>query len=139
MIVDASVFLKWRLEERDSSVATALLTRTDLAAPALIVIEIAHVLTKRVRQRALTAVEAAEIWADLRSAPVRLVDDEPLVQGAFDLSLRLAASFYDCLYLMLAATTGDILVTADERFAATVRREPSLASRVLTLAETVSP
>ncbi len=55
MIVDASVALKWLLNEADTPIAERLLGRDDLLAPELIDLEVAQVLTRRARRRLLAA------------------------------------------------------------------------------------
>jgi len=135
MIVDASVVLKWGVSEVDSETAEKLFLRSDLAAPAVLHIELGYTLTKLARQRLLTRVETIEAWRQLRRADLAIYDDEALLDPAFELSLALNASFYDCVYLALAVNTSDVLVTADIRFIRTVRAAPAYADRVLTLAE----
>jgi predicted nucleic acid-binding protein len=138
MIVDASVAFKWIVLEADSDVARPLLTRTDLMAPAIINVEIGYVLTKRVRQRSLSQDLARTAWRDLASYPVVLVDDAPLLDTAFGLSLNLGAAFYDCVYLAQAVRDDDVVITADERFIQAVRSAPGVGRRVKSLAETLS-
>jgi len=135
MIVDASVVLKWGVGEVDSETAEKLLLRSDLAAPAVLHVELGSTLTKLARQRVLTRAETIEAWQQLRQADVAIYDDDALLDPAFELSLTLNASFYDCVYLALAVETDDLLVTADERFIRAVRSAPDFAGRVLTLAE----
>jgi predicted nucleic acid-binding protein len=54
VIVDASVALKWVLEEDGSDHASALLAEQPLAAPDLLVVECANVLWAKARRRVLT-------------------------------------------------------------------------------------
>jgi len=135
MIVDASVVLKWGVGEVDSETAERLFLRSDLAAPAVLHAELGYTLTKLARQQHLTRAETIEAWRQLRQADVAIYDDDALLDPAFELSLVLNASFYDCVYLALAVNTNDVLVTADERFIRAVRASPAFADRVLTLAE----
>ena len=135
MIIDASVAFKWIVLETDSDVARPLLTRTDLMAPAIINVEIGYVLTKRVRQRSLSQELARTAWRDLAAYPVALVDDAPLLNAAFELSLALGAAFYDCIYLAQAIRDDDVVITADERFIQAVRSAPGAGRRVQSLTE----
>lgn len=135
MIVDASVALKWHLKEPDSALAAGILVRGHLSAPSFLIIEAGHVLTKCVRQRLFSPQVAREVWLDLVNGPLELIDCEPLLGEALDLSLRLTANFYDCVYLALALATGDLVVTADERFRRAVGAAPELRDRVQTLSE----
>ena len=135
MILDASVVLKWVVNESDSPKARVLAGRPDGAAPTILHVEAGYVLTKMVRQRAISVSEARAAWIELSAANIRLVDDESLLRPALELSLRLSANYYDCLYLALAVVENDALVTADGRFARAVRAAPDLRDRILTLAE----
>ncbi len=135
MIIDASIALKWRFREPDSLLAERLLSRHDLAAPSILSIEMRYVNTKLVRQRVLTASDAREPWLDALEAKVNLIDSQPLLDEAFELSLRLNTSFYDCVYLALAIDTGDVLVTADAHFIHAVQPDRDLRGRVLALVD----
>jgi predicted nucleic acid-binding protein len=135
MILDASVVLKWIINESDSTEALVLAGRPDGAAPTTLNVEAGYVLTKMVRQRLITAGEARAAWIELSAAGLRLVGDDGLLRSALELSLRLSANYYDCLYLALAVIENDVLVTADERFVRAVRAAPDLHDRILTLAE----
>ena len=137
MIVDASVALKWFITEADSDLAGRLLRRTDLTAPAVLKIEVGYVLTKRVRQRTLTRDQAVDIWHDLPGS-IALIEDGPLLDSAFELSLELGSAFYDCVYLAQAVRDDDVVVTADERFIESVRSRPGLGRYVQSLAHAVA-
>lgn len=117
MIVDASVAFKWLVEEPGSDQAIAWIgSGTPLAAPTLILSEIGHALTKRVRRGELAAAGADETFARLPSL-LSLFDDAPFMVRAFDLSIALRRGFYDCVYLASAAAMGEQVLTADEVFA----------------------
>ena len=135
VIVDASVILKWALTEPDSEVAAHLFLRDDLAAPAMLHIELGHTLTKFSRRRMIAPEDALNAWRALRQADILIYDDEALLEPAVELALTLNASFYDCVYLALAVETADRVATADEHFVRAVRAAPKYAARVLTLAE----
>jgi len=135
VIVDASVALKWALTEPDSDVAARLIARGDLAAPAMIHVELGNTLTKLSRRRMIAPADALSAWRALRETNILIYDDEALLEPAVELSLALNASVYDCVYLALAVETADQVVTADERFVRAVRAAPAFADQVLTLAE----
>jgi predicted nucleic acid-binding protein len=99
--------------------------------------EIGYALTRRVRRRELSAANAALLWRELEDGPLHLAADSSVLERAFELSLALRASFYDCVYLGLAIAEGDILLTADAGFIRAVRAtaDRALAGRVLLLAE----
>jgi predicted nucleic acid-binding protein len=137
VIIDASVGVKWLISEADDDLAEALLTRVDLAAPDLLRLEIAHLLGKLHRRGEVSARFSREAWSELDEIPLSLHPTGEFIEVAFDLSLRLGAAVYDCVYLAMAETTDDVVVTADERFARAVRQAGSreLAGRLRTLSE----
>jgi predicted nucleic acid-binding protein len=130
-VVDASVAIKWVIDEPGSSAAAALLSAGPLRAPDLLLVECANVLWKKVRRGELSADEAGLAIRVLRQADIELLPSRPLADRALQLALELDHSAYDCLYLALALESGQPFVTADDRF---VRRiaEAGLAPGVVT-------
>jgi predicted nucleic acid-binding protein len=125
-VVDASVALKWYVNERAAEAATRLLMagadgERDLLAPDWIVAELANALRKKVKRGECRA-EQAEAILDLfgTDAP-HLVAAVPLVPRALELALRLDESVYDCLYIAAAIESEAALVTADARLARAAR------------------
>lgn len=137
MIVDASVGAKWLISESDRELALRLLARLDLAAPDLIKLEIGHLLGKRFRRGDMSAHLIRDAWAELEEISVRLRPTGDFFGRSFDLSYRLRAAIYDCVYLALAETEDDVLVTSDERFVRAVRQsgDPGISRRVRLLRE----
>jgi predicted nucleic acid-binding protein len=89
----------------------------------------------KARRNELAPAEALQRVKALSTAPVEWVPLETLVEAAVGLALRLGHPVYDCLYLTLAARRGWKLVTADRRFADTVRRHEDLAPLLVLLSE----
>lgn len=85
IIVDASISLKWVLEEPGSHAAEELLEK-DLAAPSLWLLEAGNALWRRAVRGELTQAEAVERLTTLTRAPVASV---PLEQDLPD-ALRFA-------------------------------------------------
>ncbi len=137
MIVDASVGVKWLVREADSDVALALLDTHDLAAPDLLKLEVGHVLGKRLRRGQDSRAFVADAWRELQAAKVRFEPFQEHLTMAFALSLELGAALYDCVYLALAETEDDTLVTSDERFAHAARQcgDAVIARRVRLLGD----
>lgn len=117
VVVDASVSVKWVVQEDGTPEALALRAH-ELLAPDLWAAECANVLWKKARRKEITA-EHAQLGVDLlsRSAMV-LLPMRSLMSAAVTLALRLDHSAYDAIYLAASATEGAPLVTADERLAA---------------------
>jgi predicted nucleic acid-binding protein len=135
IIVDASVALKWVLDEDDSLLARALATR-DLAAPDLLWSECASGLWRWVRSGALSGRVAHQRFVVLRRAPVALTPAAELLDRALMLAIELAHPIYDCVYLALALQRGAQVVSADRRFVNVVRRHAGLSAAVVLLADT---
>lgn len=116
VIVDASVALKWLIEEEGSEKAAALRSE-DLHAPALIRLEVGNALRSLTARGLLTEEAAREAYAVFLAAPLTL---HPLGAEdgaeAFALALHLAHPIYDCVYLALALKLEARYITADQRF-----------------------
>jgi predicted nucleic acid-binding protein len=132
-IVDASVAVKWLLQEPGSEQAR-LLSRARLEAPDLLPVECANILWKKVRLRDLSREEALARLQLLLQAPVSLAGSRMLLEPALEMSFELRHPVYDCVYLALALQRQVPLITADERLAAAVRKVQRLAGHVLLLA-----
>jgi predicted nucleic acid-binding protein len=128
-VVDASVAVKWVMEEPGSDRAR-LLSSVRLEAPDLLPIECANILWKKVQLGDLGEDGAAVRLALLLRAPITLADSRNLLEAALQLSLDLKHPVYDCLYLALAAERDVPLVTADRKLAAAVRKRRKLAAQV---------
>jgi len=134
LVVDASVALKWVLDEDDSSLARALAAR-ELAAPDLLWSECANGLWRWVRQGALRQEVAQDRFETLRRAPVLLTPAATLLEQGLALALALDRPVYDCVYLALGLTRGAQLVSADRRFVNRVRRRADLSNSIMLLSE----
>jgi predicted nucleic acid-binding protein len=114
-VVDASVAIKWVIEEPGTKSALAL-RQHRLLAPDLLIAECANILWKKVRRRELSeheALLAARLLArsDLQFEPMR-----GLLEPATRLAIALDHPAYDCAYLALAEARGCDFVTADQAF-----------------------
>ena len=130
LVIDASVAIKWVIEEDGTKEALAL-RRQALAAPDLLVAECAKILRKKVRRKELSEPEAAFAAGLLARADVELVAMRPYLEAATRIAAGLDHPAYDCFYIALAE--GLSLVTADS----TLVRKASgrYAGRVLGLTD----
>lgn len=133
LVVDASVALKWVLDEAGSQAATVLIERDDLLAPDLLLIECANALTMRVRRKLLSADQAQDALETILAVPKRLFPSPPLVERAQALAIELGREAYDSLYLALAISERATLVTADEKFMRAVRANPAYVETISVL------
>ena len=129
IVIDASVALKWVLDEPGKEAADVLLEE-ELVAPALWLLEAANALWRRSQRGEISAEEARERLTELYNAPVTTttIDDDLL--AAADLANVMRHPVYDCLYLAVAIRENTYVVTADRRFHAAVERLPTLKGAV---------
>jgi predicted nucleic acid-binding protein len=124
LVIDASVAVKWVLEEPGSDWARALpATGAHLVAPNLLCTECGNVLWRMVRTKRIGASLLEGFWSVINAVPLALCDaDWGLNAAALRLSVRLDHPIYDCLYLAVALDRGAALATADQRFLRALRR-----------------
>jgi predicted nucleic acid-binding protein len=134
VVIDASVALKWVLDEPGVEAADALLDQ-ELIAPALWLAEAANALWRRAQRGELSAEEARERLAELMNAPVTTGALEDDVTVAADLAHTLGHPVYDCLYIAMALRENTYVVTADARFVAATKRAPDLGAAVRMLVQ----
>ena len=129
VIVDASIVLKWVLDEPDSDTADALLTEwTDkgfiVLAPTLLAYEIANILHQNVRKGEITLDRVKEGLAEiaLTGLVFDFSQDLSLSMRAVELANKYSLpAAYDAHYLALAERQGCELWTADTRMWRAVR------------------
>ena len=134
-VVDASVAVKWLVEEPDSDAAQELAeSGEDLHAPRLMASEVANALWHKARLGQIERADAGAALAWAPDMPVRWNDDETVSADAVRLALALDHPVYDCMYLALAHRIGATVVTADRRFVTAVAPTEH-GKAVLTLAD----
>jgi predicted nucleic acid-binding protein len=116
-VIDASVAVKWVVEEDGTDAAVALLAH-NLFAPDFMLVECANILWKKHRRGELTQDEALLAASVLAGSEVAFTSARPLMEPAARLAMALGHPAYDCLYLALAQSRGCSLVTADAKLAA---------------------
>jgi predicted nucleic acid-binding protein len=121
IVIDASVALKWVVDEPGTEAALAIRTE-QLVAPAIWLAEAANALWRHVRLGEASAVEARSRMARLERAPVASLPIEPHIAQALALAVRGNHPVYDCIYLALAMQRDTQVVTDDRRFAAAAQR-----------------
>lgn len=140
LVVDASVGVKWVVDEAGSDLAVSLIAGRSLVVPDLFWIEAANALAAKVRRGELTRSQAQDAWHDLAHAPVssKPATPESLVP-ALGMAHDFAHPIYDCIYLALGIAEHAKVVTADRRFADIVRTHPYFADTVILLDELSPP
>ncbi len=135
LVIDASIALKWVIDEPGTTEALALRDKDRLAAPELMVAECANVLWKKVQRRELSPREAVVAARLLEGAEIELLPMRSLLEAATRLAIDLDHAAYDCLYLALAIDNDCRFVTADDGFRRKVvrHRDVRLRERVVSL------
>jgi predicted nucleic acid-binding protein len=123
LVVDASVAVKWVVDEPDSSRAEALLGH-DLFAPDLLFPECANILWKKIRRGELTRRQARIAAQGLEDAELTVIASRGYVALASEIAAELDHPAYDGLYLAVAETLGLRLVTDDGRLVRRLSRAP---------------
>ena len=115
LVVDASVALKWFVDEDGSEQAAAVLARSELLlAPDLIIAEVCNATWKAVRAGTMLPEQQDHAASRLAVAFDELVPMASLAHRAVAISRLLDHSAYDCFYLALAEQRQTSLVT-DQR------------------------
>ena len=112
-VVDASVAIKWVVDEPGSAAAALLLDGRPLHAPPLLFVEAANAFWVMTRRGAIDLAGAADALNQLRQAPFAALPRAELVPQALTLAQRLDHPVYDCVYLALALMREVPVVTAD--------------------------
>ena len=135
LVIDASVAVKWVVEEAGTAAALSLRKRAKLVAPELLIAECANILWKKVRRNELSKDEARLAARLLQGADLELSPTRSLLEAATRLAIELDHPAYDCLYVALAAANNCPFVTADERLLRKIGRRGAFRDRVISLNE----
>ncbi|BCH32246.1 DNA-binding protein [Mesorhizobium sp. L-8-10] len=115
LIIDASIAVKWVVEEDGTEAAIAMRSRFRFAAPDLLVAECSNILWKKVQRGNLTKEEAVMAGRLLERSDVELLPMRGILEQATTLAIELDHPAYDCVYLALAHQRQQRFVTADQR------------------------
>ena len=117
-VVDASVAIKWFIQEKDSEKAILLKEKhingnTVLIAPDLLIYEVANVLAF---SKMFSPAEAKRCLFDLYDLEIDLINPSiDIIPSAIELAADKRLSVYDSCYLALARELDIKLITADEK------------------------
>jgi predicted nucleic acid-binding protein len=139
LVIDASVAVKWVIEEEGTTEALALRDRA-LAAPDLLIAECANVLWKKVCRNELSEREALFAAGLLARADIELMAMRPYLEAAVRIAVALYHPADYCIYIALAEAEGLRFVTADMSLLRKIGRQASerYADRVVGLADTAT-
>lgn len=113
-VVDASVVVKLFVHEPDAAAAEAVVSRTDVVAPELILLEVGNALRRKASDGDVP-VETVLSALHLIRRRFTLTPDADLAIRAAELALAIDHPVSDCVYLALAEQVNGTLVTADRR------------------------
>ena len=129
-VVDASVAVKWVIDETFTSEALRAYATYDLVAPTLLYAEAASALSKAVARHEIAPEEGPRKMLEIIGADIETVPDELLAPEAVALAARLDHPVYDCFYLALAEAEETALITADRQLVSSARAA-GLVDRIL--------
>jgi len=126
VVLDASVAVRWIVEEEGSDEAAALLERdVSWIAPRMLLTQAASALRRRVADDAVAPEDAVQsldvLLQAIADGVVRLVDDERTIAQSLLLAVSRHHKVPDCVYLALAEREGASIATADDRLARLAR------------------
>lgn len=136
-VVDASVVIKWVIEEDGTREALAVRARGRLLAPDLLVAECANILWKKVRRAELSVNEAQFAARLLQASDIEFLPTHALLETATCLAIDTDHPAYDCLYLAVAIQQNCPFITADEAFVRAIRERHQVpfGHHIIALAE----
>ena len=144
VVVDASVALKWVLQEDHTEEALALRTRwqdssEQIIAPPIFRSEVTNVLHRRAPRGEFTPHDAQDLLDTLLPG-VATAEPEGLYGHALTVAGEMGlGSTYDSLYLALAEFEGCEFWTADLRFVRSVQHRFSQVRGITEVSRTLSP
>ena len=137
-VLDASVVLKWFVEEEDSDRALQLREEfyageREIVVPDLLLFEVANALRYN---PSFTAEEIQEAVDTLFAMEIEIITPtSSLLSKTIELAEDLDVTCYDAAYLALAEELGFEFITADERFYRKVDEKAKLQALIRLLAE----
>ena len=124
-VVDASVALKWFVQEEDSERADAILDDAEsLIAPDLIFAEVLNAAWRLCRMKVLPTSAFDDVVEHLDQYVDAVYPLQTLARRAADIAATLDHPVYDCFYLALAERSEAVVVSADRRLLAKVGGTP---------------
>jgi len=122
-VIDASVAVRWFLDSKDEQLvdqALDLLDRhekgdVEFVVPDLFWAELGNVFWKAAWKGRCSPSEAERSLLIMRSSKLLTIPSQGLLQQAFQIACDWGRTFYDSLYVALAAESRNEFVTADEK------------------------
>jgi predicted nucleic acid-binding protein len=122
LIVDASVAVKWFVNEDRAAAARQVLRAGSIAAPEFILLELYHSLWNLARRSQFLMRDIEPSIRRAREAFDTFARQEDLFQEASTFAQAYSQPIYDCLYIAHAQRERMTLITADEKQFAAARK-----------------
>jgi predicted nucleic acid-binding protein len=138
-VIDASIAVKWVVDEDGTREALTLRQKAKVIAAELLVAECANILWHKVQRNELLKEEALLAARLLQGVEIELRPMRSLFETATRISIEINHPAYDCVYLALAGVSKCQFVTADQRFLHKLHqgRHRTLRGRAISLIEAV--
>lgn len=116
LVVDSSAVVAGLVDSDSTGQwAEGLFAENRLAAPHLVLVEVANILRRLELAGVISADNAAMAYADLLDMPIALYPFEPFAARVW--ALRQTVTPYDAWYVALAESLDALLITLDEKLA----------------------
>jgi len=134
-VVDASVVIKWHVDEIDAEAAeTVRRSAASFAVPDLLFLETASVAWKNVRRGLMSTDHAVKIIESIAAGPFVVYSNQALAKDALRIAIARDITPYDASYIALAISIRADYVTADRKLFSKVHGSP-FGKRVTLLAD----
>ncbi len=119
VVVDSCVAAKWVLTEPDSPKSIQILTDSTHSGSLLFVLdlnfaEVGNAIWKRLARGLITQAEADHYLAEFNKSPLEVTESRRLQASALAIAGKYRRSFYDSLFVALAANLQLAGITSDE-------------------------
>lgn len=122
VVVDASIALKWFVPESLREEAMDILRAEEhIAAPDLLIPELAGLVLEKIKRNEITSLQAETILSGLQSSGLNLIPAAGIFSRAVEIARTLDLSVYRCFYVAAAEQLDTTFVTADLKFCAAAR------------------
>ncbi len=133
VVIDASIAIKWFVPENLREQALDVLKAEDhLAAPDLLILDLASLALEKARRNEISSLQARTIMSGIESSGLELMPASIVCDRAIEIADTLDRSAYDCFYIATAERLDTTLITADARLC-TALRDTGLESVVRVL------
>ena len=117
VVVDASIALKWFVPESLREEAMDILRAEEhIAAPDLLIPELAGLVLEKIKRNEITSLQAETILPGLQSSDLNLIPAAGIFSRAVEIARTLDLSVYRCFYVAAAEQFDTTFVTADLKF-----------------------